>query len=34
MARWTTVFVEVPRETFQPVKSLLDLLGEGHAPLP
>jgi hypothetical protein len=32
MAGWTTVFVEVPRETFQPVKSLLDLLGTGHAP--
>ena len=32
MAEWTTIFVEVPRETFQPVKSLLDLLGPGHAP--
>lgn len=34
MAGWTTIFVEVPRETFQPVKALLDLLGEGHAPSP
>ena len=34
MAGWTTIFVEVPRETFQPVKSLLDLLGPGHAPSP
>jgi hypothetical protein len=34
MAGWTTIFVEVPRETFQPVKSLLDLLGTGHAPSP
>lgn len=34
MAHWTTIFIEVPRETFQPVKSFLDLLGAGHAPLP
>lgn len=32
MANWTTVFVEVPREIFQPVKAILDLLGPGHGP--
>lgn len=30
MARWNTVFVELPRAVFQPVKSLADLLGPGH----
>lgn len=30
MAGWNTVFVEVPRETFNPVKTLADLLGDGH----
>jgi hypothetical protein len=35
MARWNTVFVEVPASTFQPVKTLRDLLREGHGgPLP
>lgn len=33
MAHWTTIFVEVPRETFQPVKTVLDLLGPGHRPV-
>jgi hypothetical protein len=32
MADWTTVFVEAPREIFQPVKTVLDLLGPGHRP--
>lgn len=31
MARWNTVFVELPRHVFQPVKTLADLLGEAHA---
>jgi len=32
MAGWNTVFVEVPLETFAPVKSVLDLLREEHQP--
>jgi hypothetical protein len=32
MAGWTTVFVEVPIETFTPVKSVLDLLRPEHQP--
>lgn len=32
MARWNSVFVEVPRATFNPVKTVNDLLGEAHAP--
>lgn len=30
MAHWNTVFVEVPLETFSPVKTVLDLLREEH----
>lgn len=30
MARWNTVFVEVPSETFTPVKTVLDLLRQEH----
>ena len=32
MARWLTVFVEVPLETFNPVKSVNDLLKPAHQP--
>ena len=32
MAHWETVFVEVPRETFAPVKTILDLLRPEHQP--
>ncbi|MCC6998964.1 MAG: DUF4301 family protein [Deltaproteobacteria bacterium] len=32
MARWNTVFVEVPAETFAPVKTVLDLLRPEHQP--
>jgi hypothetical protein len=32
MARWNTVFVEVPLSTFSPVKTLLDLLRKEHQP--
>lgn len=32
MAGWNTVFVEVPLETFNPVKQLSDLLREAHQP--
>jgi hypothetical protein len=32
MAGWTTVFVEVPLETFTPVKTVLDLLRPEHQP--
>ena len=32
MAGWTTVFVEVPLETFTPVKTVLDLLRAEHQP--
>jgi len=34
MAFWNTLFVEVPIETFAPVKSVLDLLRPEHGPLP
>jgi hypothetical protein len=30
MAYWNTVFVEIPEETFNPVKSINDLLRPGH----
>ncbi len=30
MAYWNTVFVEVPKITFNPVKTIFDLLNEGH----
>ncbi len=30
MAFWETVFVEVPKETFAPVKTVLDLLRPEH----
>ena len=30
MAYWTTIFVEVPIETFNPVKTVLDLLRDEH----
>ncbi|MBE9547633.1 MAG: DUF4301 family protein [Proteobacteria bacterium] len=33
MARWNTVFMEVPIETFNPVKTVNDLLREQHRPL-
>jgi Domain of unknown function (DUF4301) len=32
MAHWNTVFVEVPRTTFNPVKTVLDLLRQEHQP--
>ena len=32
MADWTTLFVEVPLETFNPVKTILDLLRPEHQP--
>lgn len=32
MAHWITVFVEVPLETFSPVKTVLDLLRPAHQP--
>ena len=34
MAFWNTLFVEVPIETFAPVKSVLDLLRPEHRPGP
>lgn len=30
MANWITVFVEIPNETFSPVKNVLDLLNPSH----
>lgn len=30
MAYWNTIFVEVPVQTFNPVKEIFDLLNEGH----
>lgn len=32
MAKWNTVFVEIPSTTFSPVKSILDLLDKAHQP--
>jgi hypothetical protein len=32
MAKWTTIFVEVPIETFNPVKNVNDLLKPAHQP--
>ena len=32
MAKWTTIFVEVPLETFNPVKTVNDLLKSAHQP--
>jgi len=32
MARWNTVFIEVPVETFNPVKTVYDLLRKQHRP--
>ncbi|SDG50704.1 DUF4301 family protein [Psychroflexus sediminis] len=32
MALWNTVFVEVPVESFNPVKAVMDLLKPGHQP--
>ncbi len=34
MAKWNTVFVEVPITTFNPVKTVLDLLRQEHQPPP
>lgn len=34
MAKWNTVFVEVPITTFNPVKTVLDLLRQEHQPEP
>jgi len=30
MAHWNTVFVEIPKKMFHPVKTLSDLLKKGH----
>lgn len=30
MANWLSIFVEVPSETFTPVKNILDLLNKAH----
>ncbi|MEO2063296.1 MAG: DUF4301 family protein [Christiangramia sp.] len=32
MAKWNTIFVEVPVETFNPVKTVSDLLKDSHQP--
>ncbi|HEX2465119.1 MAG TPA: DUF4301 family protein [Thermoanaerobaculia bacterium] len=34
MAGWNTVFVEIPKEAFTPVKTVLDLLRPEHQPAP
>jgi hypothetical protein len=34
MSDWNTIFVEVPAQTFNPVKTVNDLLREAHQPLP
>jgi hypothetical protein len=33
MANWLTIFVEVPLTTFNPVKSVNDLLKPAHQPV-
>ena len=33
MARWNTIFVEVPLSTFSPVKTVNDLIKKVHRPL-
>ena len=33
MARWNTVFVEIPAAAFAPVKTVLDLLRPRHQPV-
>ncbi|MCB0301187.1 MAG: DUF4301 family protein, partial [Calditrichaeota bacterium] len=33
MAYWNSVFVEVPDSTFNPVKTVLDLLRPAHQPI-
>ena len=32
MAKWITIFIEVPKNTFTPVKEVNDLLKEEHQP--
>ena len=34
MAAWNTVFLEVPGQTFAPVKTVFDLLRPEHQPMP
>lgn len=34
MADWNTVFIEVPAQTFNPVKTVNDLLRQAHQPMP
>ncbi len=34
MARWKTVFVEIPLECFNPVKTVGDLLNDAHQEAP
>lgn len=34
MSDWNTVFIEVPAQTFNPVKTVNDLLRQAHQPLP
>jgi hypothetical protein len=33
MADWNTIFIEVPVETFNPVKTIDDLLRPAHQPV-
>ena len=32
MFSWNTIFIEIPSETFTPVKTVLDLLQPAHQP--
>ncbi|MCM1369305.1 MAG: DUF4301 family protein [Candidatus Amulumruptor caecigallinarius] len=34
MSDWNTIFIEVPAQTFNPVKTVNDLLRQAHQPLP
>ena len=30
MAKWNSIFVDIPSQSFSPVKTVLDLLGAAH----
>ncbi|MDE5644626.1 MAG: DUF4301 family protein, partial [Muribaculaceae bacterium] len=34
MSDWNTLFIEVPAQTFNPVKTVNDLLRPAHQPMP
>ena len=34
MSDWNSIFIEVPAQTFNPVKTVNDLLRQAHQPMP